>query len=151
MATFTTSTIINAPVDRVWATLADIGSISVWNPGVKDSHLTSDVDSCLGATRHCDLGGRNYLKEEVVKFVSGEALTMRIIKTNLPFQRADIRFQLAPQGAATRVSVSPEYRLKFGPIGKLMDRLMVRRTYEKGMQGLLRGLKSHIEAEVAAS
>lgn len=151
MATFTTSTIINAPADQVWATLADIGSISVRNPGVTDSHLTSDVDSCLGATRHCDLGSRNYLKEEVVEFVSGEALTMRITKTNLPFQNADIRFHLKPQGVATRVSVSPDYQLKFGPIGGLMDRLMVRRTYEKGMASLLRGLKDHIEAEVAAS
>ena len=151
MATFTVSTVIDAPGYQVWATLADIGSISRWNPGVTDSHLTSDADSCLGATRHCDLGDRNYLDEEVVEFVAGEALTMRITRTNLPFQHADIRFRLKAQGAATRVSVSPEYRIKFGPIGTLMDRVMVRRTYEKGMRGLLRGLKQHVEAEVAAN
>ena len=151
MATFTTSTIINASVDQVWATLADIGSIAVWNPGVRESHLTSDADACLGATRHCDLGGRNYLDEEVVEFVAGEALTMRITKTNLPFQHADIRFRLEPQGMVTHVSVSPEYRMKFGPIGALLDQMMVRRSYEKGMQALLRGLKRHVEADTAAS
>jgi uncharacterized protein YndB with AHSA1/START domain len=150
VATFAVSTVIDAPADRVWAALADIGSISVWNPGVKNSHLTSELDSALGATRHCDLGGRNYLDEEVVEFAAGQALTMRITNTNLPFQRADIRFRLEPQGATTRVSVSPEYQLKFGPVGRLMDLVMVRRTYEKGMQGLLRGLKRHIEAEAAA-
>jgi hypothetical protein len=121
----------------------------VWNPGVQESHLTSDLDSCLGATRHCDLGGRNYLDEEVVEFVSGEALTMRITNTNLPFQHADIRFRLEPEGKATRVSVSPEYRMKFGPLGGLMDRVMVRRTYQKGMRSLLRGLKEHVESRVA--
>ena len=142
---------IDAPIQQVWTTLADIGSIHVWNPGVKDSELTSGFDSALGATRHCDLGGRNYLDEEVVAFVAGEALTMRITKTNLPFQRADIRFQLSAAGDATRVSVSPEYRLKFGPVGWLLDRLMIRRTYEKGMKALLGGLKQHVEAEVAAS
>ncbi len=151
MANFTVTTTIEAPTDRVWAALADIGSISVWNPGVRESHLTSDVDAALGATRHCDLGGRNYLDEEVVEFIAGEALTMRITKTNLPFRQADIRFRLEPQGTATRVSVSPEYQMKLGPLGRLMDRLMVRRTYEKGMRALLRGLKNHVEAEGATS
>lgn len=151
MSTFTVAAVINAPIEKVWATLADVGSIHEWNPGVTDSHRTSELDAALGATRHCDLGGRNYLDEEVVEFVAGEALTMRITKTNLPFRHADIRFRLEPQEAATRVSVSPEYLLKFGPVGRLMDRLMVRRTYEKGMHALLRGLKRHVEAEVAAS
>jgi uncharacterized protein YndB with AHSA1/START domain len=150
MATFAVSTVIDAPADQVWAALADIGSISVWSPGVKNSHLTSELDSALGATRHCDLGGRNHLDEEVIEFAAGQALTMRITKTNLPFQRADIRFRLEPQGATTRVSVSPEYQLKFGPVGRLMDLVMVRRTYEKGVQGLLRGLKRHVEAGAAA-
>lgn len=145
MATFTVSTVIDAPADQIWAALADIGSISVWNPGVKNSHLTSELDAALGATRHCDLGGRNYLDEEVVEFATGEALTMRITKTNLPFRHADIRFRLEPHGEATQVSVSPEYQLKFGPVGRLMDLVMVRRSYEKGMKALLRGLKRHVE------
>ena len=146
MSSFATSTVIAAPRQVVWAALADIGSIHVWNPGVTDSHLTSQLDGALGATRHCDLGGRNYLDEEVVEFVAGESLTMRITKTNLPFQHADIRFRLESRGDSTTVTVSPLYKLKFGPIGALVDRLYVRRTYEKGMQSLLGGLKRHIEA-----
>ena len=145
MASFVTSTVINAPHDQVWAALADIGTIHVWNPGVNDSHTTSDADSGLGATRHCDLGGKNYLNEEVVEFDEGERITMRIVDTNLPFDRADIRFRLRTEGDATHVSVAPDYRLKFGPIGALMDRVYVRRTYEKGMKALLRGLKRHVE------
>lgn len=146
MTTFTTSTTIDAPRDRVWAALADIGSISVWNPGVLDSRTTSEEATGLGASRHCDLGGRNYLDEQVVRFEDGEAITMRIVDSNLPFEHADIHFTLDSNGAGTRVTVAPEYRLKFGPIGRLMDRLVVRRTYEKGMKSLLRGLKRHLES-----
>ena len=51
MATFTTSTVIKAPHEAVWTALADIGSISIWNPGVEASHSTSDALSGLGATR----------------------------------------------------------------------------------------------------
>jgi uncharacterized protein YndB with AHSA1/START domain len=150
MTTFSTSTTIAAPRDRVWAALADIGSIHVWNPGVAASHVTSKLESGLGAARYCDLGGRNYLHEEVVEFDEGERITMRIVESNLPFDHADIRFRLRPQGSATHVTVAPEYRLKFGPIGSLMDRVFVRRAYQKGMTALLRGLKRHVEAEAAA-
>jgi len=151
MATFTKTTVINAPKPAVWATLADIGSISVWNPGVKASHETSDAASGLGSTRHCDLGGRNYLDEEVVEFDEGTVITMRIVGSNMPFAEADIRFTLEEQQSGTEVSVTPDYRLKYGPVGVAMDKLMVQRTYEKGMSGLLRGLKRHVESEFAAS
>jgi uncharacterized protein YndB with AHSA1/START domain len=147
MTTFATSTIIDAPRDRVWAALADIGSIHQWNPGVRASHVTSEAATGMGASRHCDLGGRNYLDEEVVEFDEGSRIAMRIVGTNLPFEHADIRFTLEPQGDITGVTVSPEYRLRYGLIGRLIDRVTVRRTYEKGMKALLAGLKQHIESE----
>ncbi|MFP3883206.1 MAG: SRPBCC family protein [Actinomycetota bacterium] len=151
MANFTTSTVIHAPREKVWAALADIGSIHVWNPGVKSSRTITEEDSGLGASRHCDLGGRNYLQEEVVEYDQGERLTMRVTESNLPFAHADIRFLLEPEETSTRVVVRPEYELKFGLIGTLLDRLFVRRSYEKGMQALLRGLKRHVESDVQAA
>lgn len=151
MAKFTTSTIIHAPKEDVWAALADIGSIHVWNPGVESSHVTTDKDIGLGASRHCDLGSRNYLEEEIVEYEQGKRLTMRVTESTLPFAHADIRFLLEPEETSTRVVVQPEYELKFGLAGALMDRLFVRRSYEKGMRALLRGLKQHVESRVQAA
>lgn len=148
MGNFSTETIIRAPREEVWEVLADIGAIHVWNPGVKDSHTTTDNASGVGASRHCDLGGRNYLEEVIVEYDEGERLTMRVTESNLPFAHADIRFLLQTEEASTRVIVHPEYELKFGLLGALMDRLFVRRSYEKGMQSLLRGLRRHVESEV---
>lgn len=149
MSTFTETITIDAPLPVVWETLADIGSIHQWNPGVKDSYLLTEAPSGLGAKRHCDLGGRNYLKESVAAFSEHEQLTMRIDESNLPFARADIRFDLEDAGGSTVVRVSPDYELRYGPVGKLMDRLAVRRMYRKGMAGLLRGLKRHAETIAA--
>jgi uncharacterized protein YndB with AHSA1/START domain len=145
MASFTVERFINAPVRRVWEELAHIPSIHVWNPGVKHSYATGNEETGLGAARHCDLGGANYLKESVVTFEEQQRLTMRIDETNLPFTSADIRFTLRPQDDGTLVTVSPEYRLKFGPLGALLDAVYVRRTYTKGMGALLKGLKQHVE------
>lgn len=148
MASFTVERFVNAPVERVWEELAHIPSIHVWNPGVKHSYATSDELTGLGAARHCDLGGSNYLKESVVEFEHEQRLTMRIDQTNLPFASADIRFTLRPEDGGTVVAVSPEYRLKLGPLGALLDAVYVRRTYTKGMGALLKGLKQHVEEKV---
>ena len=146
MATFTAETRIAAPPEAVWDVLADIGAIHTWNPGVVDSRVTSQSGEGVGASRHCDLGGKNYLDEDVVEWSPNEGITFRIVGSNMPFDRADIAFRLHPDGSGTRVTVSPDYAMKFGPLGKLMDALMVRRMYRKGMGELLDGLREHVES-----
>ena len=146
MAEFARSIHIAAPVADVWAALDDIAAIARWNPGVRESRLIGTRPNGEGAARFCDLGGRNYLHEEVVLHEPERALTMRITETNLPFQHADIRFRLQPDGPGTRVTVSPVYRLRFGPLGSLLDASYVKRTYRRGMDALLAGLKRHVEA-----
>lgn len=147
MTKFEIKTIIKAPIKQVWDTLADIGSIHVWNPGVIDSYTTNDIDG-LGGTRHCDLKGNMHLKEEVVKYEPETAITFRITSSNMPFKTADIHFNLSKVDEGTEVSVSPEYELKYGPLGSLMDKVMVQSTYKKGMVGLLNGLKQNVEGQV---
>ena len=147
MSSFQTEIKIRAPVSEVWKVLADIGTISHWNPGVVSSNVTTDEVEGVSVRRHCALGGGNYLDEEVVDWKIGKRLTMRIIGTNLPFKTADIRFTLHADNSETVVTVSPEYTIKFGLLGTVLDLLFVRRTYVKGMKRLLVGLKSHIESE----
>jgi uncharacterized protein YndB with AHSA1/START domain len=150
MAQFSTHAEIEAPINRVWDALADIGNIYQWNPGVIKSHVTSEVPEGIGASRYCDLGSGNYLDEEVVEWSQNQALTMRIVGTSLPFRKADIRFKLQEDNASTIVNVSPEYELRYGVIGWLLDLVFVRRTYQRGMQNLLSGLKAYVEAGSSA-
>ena len=133
----------------VWEILADIGDIARWNPGVQKSWVTSRASEGAGASRRCELGGRNYLVEDVAEWTPLQSLTMRITETNMPFKRADIRLSagstLDERGESTVVTVSPEYKLKFGFLGSVLDRLFVRKTYAKGMRALLAGLKQQVE------
>ncbi len=145
MGTFAADVKIDASIGDVWDVLADIGKIHQWNPGVISSHVTTHEATGIGAGRHCDLGGKNFLDEEVVEWEAGRRLTMRISGTNLPLKAADIRFSLRADDDATIVTVSPEYAMKFGLLGKILDLLYVRRAYMKGMKALLTGLKTHVE------
>lgn len=146
MASFTEQISIAARPDKVWQLLSDIGNIYQWNPGVDDSYVTSDQSSGAGASRRCELKGKNYLDEEVVRWEPCEKLTMRITETNLPFKNADIHFELMGQNGRTIVTLNPVYKLKFGFIGRLLDVLFVRKTYREGMKDLLKGLKERAEA-----
>ncbi len=151
MATFTAEVRIDAPVEVVWDVLADIGAIDAWNPGVVESHVTSEAADGVGACRRCDLGGKTYFDEEVVEWAPNEVITFRIVASTMPFARADAPFRLQRDGDGARVTVSPDYDMKYGPVGWLMDALMVRRMYLKGVGQLLEGLRAHVEAAARES
>ena len=101
MSTFSESIEVRAGAGAVWNLLADIGSIYEWNPGVESSWKISRGKPGLGATRRCELRGKGYLDEDVVGWEPERALTMRVVETNLPFKRADIRFELGDAGDGT--------------------------------------------------
>jgi uncharacterized protein YndB with AHSA1/START domain len=148
MSTFTESILIDAPPATVWAALADIGTIATWHPGLISSPRTNDMAG-VGAARHCDISATHSLAEIVTDFEPDNRITFRITQTTLPFAEANIRFRLADHDGGTHVSVSPEYRLKYGLIGRIVDALTVRRSYRSGMRDLLVGLKTHLERHVA--
>jgi uncharacterized protein YndB with AHSA1/START domain len=144
---FHVSTTIKAPVSEVWKVLADIGTIAQWHPGVKASHRLSNHHA-LGASRHCDLGKNHFLDEEVIIWEKEKRLSMRITKTNLPMT-ADIHFFLVPNLQGTQVTVKPIYKVNYGIFGFMLDVVYIRKSYQKGMQVLLAGLKRYTEAQVS--
>lgn len=150
MGSFSEQTIIEAPREQVWEVLAEIGSIERWNPGVKRSYATSAEPGGEGATRHCDLQRANgkpagQLEERAFDWREMEGFRIEITESSLPFSSAVVSFSLADAGSGTRVAVSPEYALRYGPAGRLLDALVVRRQYAKGMRALLAGLKGYVE------
>ena len=137
---------IDAPVDKVWQTLADLGSIDKWNPGVAKSYATSEATQGEGATRHCDLNTANaQLEERAFDWREGEGFKIDVYKSSLPLKRNIVSFEIEPSGDGTLVSVTANYQLKYGPIGALMDILIARRQAQQGFDEMLAGLKYHVE------
>ncbi len=50
-----------------------------------------------------------------------------------------------------RSRLALDYELKFGPLGRMMDRLLVRRQFKKVVPAILVGLKRYVEREVKSS
>lgn len=139
---------IDAPKDQVWEVLADFGNIYRFNPTVPNSHSTSEQTSGLGATRHCDFGGSgSSIEERIIEWKEGESMTIDIyegVKTP-PFKTAGATLSVKENKGGTLVSGTMAYELKFGPVGGLMDSMMVRSQFEKAWTGVLAGLKSYVE------
>ena len=147
MSSFSKFIEIDAPDRRVWEVLSDIGTIAEWDPGVVNSYTTSRARRGMDATRHCELRGDKYLDEIVTDWKTRKKLTTRVIETNLPFEEAETQFHLKPTEEQTSVGVRTEYTLKYGAIGRLLDKLYFRRKYEDAIETLLIGLKEYCEAD----
>ena len=75
----------------------------------------------------------------------GDGFKIDFYETNLPIERNVVEFSIEADGEGTIVKVSPEYAIKYGVLGALMNRLFIQRKLKQGMEGLLAGLKYHVE------
>ena len=116
------------------------------------SHLLGEQAEGIGAQRRCELKDGGHLDEEVVEWANQESLALTITggKGLPPFVKAGGRFTLSDgESGGTDVGLALEYQLRFGWVGSLMDRLMVRREFERTVPGILQGLKRRAEADDA--
>ncbi len=68
-------------------------------------------------------------------------LAFELFECTLPVKRLKHDYVLTSTERGTRVQQRMEYRLKLGPLGLLLDALIVRRRWKRGIEGFLSGLK----------
>jgi hypothetical protein len=142
--------LIEASKERVWKALGDFGNTYLWNPAVAHSHSTSETPDGVGATRHCDLTfSKSSIEERVVDWVENEEMRVELFDGHRipPFKEAwgHITLDEAPDGGGTLAKMRIHYDLKYGILGGVIDRSMVRTQYGKGLKLALAGLKYHVE------
>ena len=147
MTTIIREVTINASQEKVWDILADFGGIYKYNPGVSSSHSTSSANGGVGATRHCDLLPAGSVEERITAWNEGRDYKIEIFsgKGVPPFKTAVAHIKVQPEGTGTHVQMRFDYSIKFGFIGSLMDRLMVKKQFSKAIPGILAGLKHYAE------
>jgi len=142
---------IDAPPGKVWSVLASLEALDRYDPGVIKSEIVTPKREGPGAARRCDLKPGGWFKERVVAFEPNESLSFELFECTLPVRRLKHSYTLTPDGSGTVVHQRMEYELKFGPIGKLMDAVMVRKKWDAGIKGFFDGLKVFVETGRAPS
>ena len=136
---------IDAPLEKVWSVLASLDALDRYDPGITKSEIVSPKREGPGSARRCELKPGGWFKERVADWKPHESLSFELFECTLPVRRLKHRYTLTPDGSGTLVSQRMEYELKFGPVGKLMDAVMVRKKWDAGIKGFFAGLKVYVE------
>jgi uncharacterized membrane protein len=144
MSSVTREIQIDAPRERVWAILANIGSVQDYSPGVVKSYYTSDIKEGVGTSRHCDLLPTGTVEERIVNWRDGEQYSIEIYDGTEVRYTGVAHFTLKRGGERTTVTQTMDYRPTEDPTGAVGSRSM-EGLVGKVIEGNLVGLKHFIE------
>jgi ligand-binding SRPBCC domain-containing protein len=146
----TVEVIIDAPIEKVWAEFANIGSIFLNSPTVDTSYATSENVTGVGATRHMILSplikkGAT-LDERVLIWEEGTYQKLEVYKFYMVsgIQTMGGDFRLTKQGDKTVLRSTLSYSMKNGMWGT-MNKMMGKNKFEKVWRQVIGGYKHHIE------
>ena len=115
------------PPERIWAFLADLEAVERYNPGVKHAAIEGPQRSGVGARRSCELVPKGRVVEQVTHWEDGRALGLEVVESDWPIHFMRWVTRIEPSDGGTRITQSLEYAVKLGPLGWLLDRLVMKR------------------------
>jgi len=135
---------IDAPRYVVWDALADIRTVVAWNPGIDDVECLSEQTTGLGARRRCFTHPSGWLTESITEWDEGTSIAFSV-EDAPPLKNGLARFGMRDDEEGTWLTASFDYELKLGPIGPVIDRLVVHRQLSAAWSRGLEGLKDYTE------
>lgn len=93
------STVINAPIERVWRTVSDFNGLPAWMPGMKDSTIEGGkAASEIGAVRCLSMAGSKDKLRERLEALDPEScrITYAVLEGPLPVKNIVTTMHLRP-------------------------------------------------------
>ena len=144
MSVITKEITVDSTPERVWDVLSDYTGISNWSPSVESAEGTSSNEQGLGAVRSCQVSGLGSIEETVVDWKDGDHLTIEITPFG-PMKKSISTWSVRDHNGKTIVRARVEFQAKFGLIGLLMEKLIMRRKFSKVIGESLEGLRYYCE------
>jgi hypothetical protein len=141
--------VVDLPRAQVWERLRDLGKAHHYVPGLTDTRFTTEQREGVGTSRKVYQKGMAPMDETVVEWRDGYGFLLRLHngdKAPLIFQEAYFSYAIEEAGpAATIFRPSMTYTLRWGALGRLLDRLFFQRASGKMLQTLARSFKQYYE------
>jgi hypothetical protein len=131
--------------NRLWELLADLEAVERYNPGVRAARIQGAQRTGVGAARVCELLPSGRVVERVTHWEDGRALGLEVAESDWPIHFMRWLTRLEPHGGGTRITQDLEYRVKFGPLGWLLDRLAIERKLRSTLDAVFASLVKHAE------
>jgi hypothetical protein len=138
------------PPGNVWAVLADLEAVQHYNPAVRTAVIKGSRRSGGGAERVCELRPKGRTVERVTHWEDGRAVGLEVTESDWPIQFMRWVTRIEPAGTRSRITQTLEYAVKFGPVGSLLDALVIKRKLSATLDDVFARLIRRAEALTAA-
>lgn len=146
MTTLRNEISIHAPMEHIWEALSRVENLEKFDPTVKSSVALTSLQSGMGASRKVNMrDGKNWFEEKVVEFKPHESLVYQLTDCSFPIKGLKHSYSFEQAGTDVMVRQVMQYTVKFGLLGKVMDRLMIRKQTNSGILKFFDGLKAYAE------
>ncbi len=135
----------NCPPARVWALLGDLEAVPLYNPTVRAAKVQGEQHSGIGAMRACELNPKGRVVERVTHWEDGRAVGLEVVESDWPIHFMRWVTRLEPEGSGTRITQQLDYAVKFGPLGWLLDRVVMKRKLTTTIDDVFANLVKHAE------
>jgi uncharacterized membrane protein len=140
--------IINRPIHTVWDAVKLPGDIKNFHPLIKESYMISDEQYGKGAKRYCQLKPMGVMEELISEWKEGEMIETEVVGGKMlppySFMRGILNLKSRNEDQ-TEVSFTFSYKLKFGTLGMVLDKLLIRPQFRSAPLKYTSGLKSYLE------
>ncbi|MFC7250524.1 SRPBCC family protein [Halomicroarcula sp. GCM10025324] len=147
MHTVTATRTINTPVATVWDAIDDFGNVYRFHPDVKHSESINVAGTGEGVQRQCDFYNGGVIREEVVERIPEERQVSNVYDLgSFPLKEMVGSFDLKPiDENSTDVTFTMSFVPKYGPVGWLMAKVMMKGQFRDVAEGILSGLDTHLQ------
>ena len=96
--------------------------------------------------RACELLPKGRVVERVTHWEEQQALGLEVAESDWPIHFMRWVTRLESNGSTTLITQDLEYRVKFGPLGWLLDTLVMKRKLTRALDGVFAELVKQAEA-----
>lgn len=136
---------INETTEKLWSVMRDFDNVFTWAPSVEASYGLNEKRYEVGAGRYCKLQGFGEIEEYVLEWNEGQGFVYDVTPLG-PLHNAISRWKIIPVAEhMCQLEVSFRYDIRFGPLGRLMHALIMRKKLEGSLPETLSALKLRVE------
>ncbi len=145
MACVETKINAKASVNRVWEVMSNYGDVHLYHPKVKSSPVLSKNVKGVGAIRRCEFYDNSSVVEKVTNWNEGRSISVVLSEmSSMPLKKANATIQVEAVDLTTSLlSIDMTFDVKYGPLGWMMGKLMIRPMMKKMFTNVLKGLEYH--------
>lgn len=130
----------SCPPAALWSLLADLEAVARYNPGVRSARALEGPRTGIGASRVCELSPSGRVVERVTVWEEGGAVGLEVVESDWPIVFMAWTTRVEARGSGSVLTQELHYQVKFGPLGWLLDTLVMRRKLTSTLDGVLASL-----------